>query len=174
MGNIKKISLLFIVLSLGFQAHAQRCGACIIQGDIVTSFEDSFEKRYEMNSVMKFPQAIYVAHYLDSCGISLDQRVTVKKQDLDQNTWSPMLKMTDEAGEDTKIIAVPHSKLTKLYENIKDVEDLPELLKGQIKHFFEHYKELEAGKWVRVDGWENKAAAIKEIEASIKRYKEQK
>ena len=83
MGNIKRISFLFIVLSLGFQAQAQRCGACIIKGDIVIDFAYSFEQRYEMNSVMKFPQAIYVAHYLDSCGISLDQRVTVKKQDLD-------------------------------------------------------------------------------------------
>ena len=99
MGNIKRISFLFIVLSLGFQAQAQRCGACIIKGDIVTSYEYSFEKRYEMNSVMKFPQAIYVAHYLDSCGISLDQRVTVKKQELEQNTWSPMLKMIDVERE---------------------------------------------------------------------------
>ncbi|MBQ9585505.1 MAG: class A beta-lactamase [Muribaculaceae bacterium] len=99
MGNIKRISFLFIVLSLGFQAQAQRCGACIIKGDIVTSYEYSFDKRYEMNSVMKFPQAIYVAHYLDSCGISLDQRVTVKKQELEQNTWSPMLKMIDVERE---------------------------------------------------------------------------
>ena len=99
MGNIKRISFLFIVLSLGFQAQAQRCGACIIKGDVVTSYEYSFEKRYEMNSVMKFPQAFYVAHYLDSCGINLDQRVTVKKQDLEQDTWSPMLKMIDEERE---------------------------------------------------------------------------
>ena len=99
MGIIKKISLLFIVLLLASQAQAQRCGACIIKGDVVTSFGNSFEKRYEMNSVMKFPQAIYVAHYLDSCGISLDQRVTVKKQDLEQNTWSPMLKMIDVEQE---------------------------------------------------------------------------
>ncbi len=99
MGKIKKISFLFIVLSLGFQVQAQRCGACIIKGDIVTSYEYSFEKRYEMNSVMKFPQAIYVAHYLDSYGISLDERVTVKKQDLERDTWSPMLKIIDEERE---------------------------------------------------------------------------
>lgn len=99
MGIIKKISLLFIVLLLAPQAQAQRCGACIIKGDVVTSYEYSFEKRYEMNSVMKFPQAIYVAHFLDSCGISLDKRVSVKKQDLEQYTWSPMLKMIDEERE---------------------------------------------------------------------------
>ena len=99
MGIIKKISLLFIFLSLGFQVHAQRCGACIIKGDRFISYEGTADKRYEMNSVMKFPQAIYVAHYLDSCGISLDKRVTVKKQDLEQDTWSPMLRMIDEDRE---------------------------------------------------------------------------
>ena len=51
-----------------------------------------------------------------------------------------VLKMTDEAGEDAKLIAVPHTKLSKEYDHIKDVNDLPELLKAQIAHFFEHYK----------------------------------
>lgn len=99
METIKKTSSLFIVMLLCIQAHAQRCGAHIIKGDLDISYEGTADKRYEMNSVMKFPQAIYVAHYLDSCGISLDQRVTVKKHDLDQNTWSPMLKMIDVEQE---------------------------------------------------------------------------
>lgn len=99
MEIIKRISLFFTVLLLGFQVHAQRCGAFIIKGDRYISYEGSADKRYEMNSVMKFPQAIYVAHYLDSFGISLNQRVTVKKQDLEQDTWSPMLKMIDEKRE---------------------------------------------------------------------------
>ncbi len=80
-----------------------------------------------------------------------------------------MLKMTDESGVDAKIVAVPHSKLTPLYNDIVEITDLPELLLGQIKHFFEQYKALEAGKWVRVDGWADKAAACAEIEASIAR-----
>jgi beta-lactamase class A len=99
MGNIKKISFLLLVLSLSFQAQAQRCGAHIIKGDLDISYKGTADKRFDMNSVMKFPQAIYVAHFLDSCGISLDQRVTVKKQDLEQDTWSPMLKMIDEKRE---------------------------------------------------------------------------
>ena len=99
MGNIKRISFLFIVLSLGFQVQAQHCGAFIIKGDRYISYEGTADKRYEMNSVMKFPQAIYVAHFLDSCNISLDQRMTVKKKDLEQNTWSPMLKMIDVERE---------------------------------------------------------------------------
>jgi len=82
-----------------------------------------------------------------------------------------VLKMTDESGEDAKLVAVPHSKLSKEYDNIKDVDDLPELLKAQIKHFFEHYKDLEAGKWVKVDGWENAESARKEIIESFERAK---
>lgn len=80
-----------------------------------------------------------------------------------------VLKMTDESGEDAKVIAVPVSKLTKEYDHINDVDDLPELLKAQITHFFERYKELEKGKWVKVDGWENAAAAKEEIKTSFER-----
>ncbi|MCX7122222.1 MAG: inorganic diphosphatase [Gammaproteobacteria bacterium] len=80
-----------------------------------------------------------------------------------------MLKMTDESGVDTKIIAVPHDKLTKLYTHIQDITDIPELLKQQIKHFFEHYKDLEVGKWVKVDGFENVITAKQEITQSVER-----
>ena len=82
-----------------------------------------------------------------------------------------VLKMTDESGEDAKLVAVPHTKLSKEYDHIKDVSDLPELLKAQITHFFEHYKDLEAGKWVKVDGWDNAEAAKAEIVASFERAK---
>jgi inorganic pyrophosphatase len=82
-----------------------------------------------------------------------------------------VLKMTDESGVDAKIIAVPTDKLTKIYSHVKDVNDLPELLLAQIKHFFEHYKELDANKWVKVDGWENAEEAKKDILNSIKAYK---
>ena len=85
-----------------------------------------------------------------------------------------VLKMSDEAGQDAKLVAVPHSKLTKQYEHISDVHELPELLKAQIRHFFERYKELEAGKWVKVEGWGDKSEAIAEIEASVVRYEESK
>ncbi|RXJ73329.1 inorganic diphosphatase [Veronia nyctiphanis] len=82
-----------------------------------------------------------------------------------------VLKMTDESGEDAKIVAVPHTKLTKEYEHIQDVEDLPSLLTAQINHFFEHYKQLEEGKWVKIDGWENAESAMREIETSFERAK---
>lgn len=81
-----------------------------------------------------------------------------------------ILRMTDESGEDAKIIAVPHEKISKEYGHIQDINDVPELLKAQIKQFFEHYKELEAGKWVQVDGWEGAAAAREEILVSVERF----
>lgn len=85
-----------------------------------------------------------------------------------------MLAMEDEAGEDAKLIAVPVPKLTSMYDGVESVDDLPEKLTKQIAHFFEHYKDLEPGKWVKVRGWEGADAARNEIVAGIKRAKEQK
>ncbi|MGF1752506.1 inorganic diphosphatase [Vibrio makurazakiensis] len=85
-----------------------------------------------------------------------------------------VLKMTDESGEDAKVFAVPHCKLSKEFDHIKDVGDIPELLKAQITQFFERYKELEVGKWVKVDGWDNADAAREEIISSYERAKSSK
>lgn len=74
-----------------------------------------------------------------------------------------VLHMTDEAGGDAKLIAVPHDKLSVLYKDVKEYTDLPALLLEQIKHFFENYKDLEKGKWVKVEGWGNADAARAEI-----------
>ena len=83
-----------------------------------------------------------------------------------------MLRMTDESGKDAKILAVPVTKLTPRYDHVQKPEDLsPELLNG-IEHFFNHYKDLEPGKWVKIDGWEGVDAARAEILASVKRFKE--
>ena len=71
--------------------------------------------------------------------------------------------MTDEAGGDAKLIAVPHEKITQLYNDVHEYTDLPPLLIEQIKHFFENYKDLEKGKWVKVEGWGDAAAARAEI-----------
>lgn len=80
-----------------------------------------------------------------------------------------VLNMTDEAGPDAKIIAVPITKLYAQYEEIKNVNDLPQSLLDQVKHFFEHYKALEKGKWVKVENWSDAEAAKKEIQASLER-----
>ncbi|MEE8056550.1 MAG: inorganic diphosphatase [Pseudomonadales bacterium] len=82
-----------------------------------------------------------------------------------------VLKMTDESGEDAKIIAVPVDKITTLYRGIESVRDLPPITLDQIAHFFEHYKDLEEGKWVKIDGWEGPEAARQEIIASVENFK---
>lgn len=64
-----------------------------------------------------------------------------------------VLKMEDESGMDAKVIAVPVAKLTPLYEKVNTTDDLPALLLKQTEHFFEHYKDLEPGKWVKILGW---------------------
>jgi len=85
-----------------------------------------------------------------------------------------MLAMTDEAGPDAKILAVPVDKLSSMYAGVSSPRDFPEMLLNQITHFFEHYKDLEAGKWVRVDGWRDAPAAREEIMASYQREQEDK
>lgn len=82
-----------------------------------------------------------------------------------------ILNMSDEAGQDAKLIAVPHTKLTKIYDHVENYTDLPELLIKQVEHFFENYKDLEAGKWVKVDGWADADAARAEIEKAAAAYK---
>ncbi|MCL7420995.1 MAG: inorganic diphosphatase [Methylobacter sp.] len=81
-----------------------------------------------------------------------------------------VLKMTDEAGEDAKVLAVPLEKLTPFYNRVKSYEDIPEDKLAKIAHFFEHYKDLEEGKWVKIEGWFGLEHAQEEIMSSIKRY----
>jgi len=80
-----------------------------------------------------------------------------------------VLKMEDDGGGDEKIIAVPMPKLTKRYLNVHNYTDLPPILLEQIQHFFEHYKDLEPGKWVKLLGWGDAAEARKFISEAIER-----
>ena len=85
-----------------------------------------------------------------------------------------MLNMHDEAGGDSKILVVPIDKLSSLYRAVHSPSDLPEITTQQIAHFFEHYKDLEPGKWVKVVGWGNAAEAEQMILDSIERAKQAK
>jgi len=85
-----------------------------------------------------------------------------------------MLKMHDEAGGDEKILAVPIDKLSSLYRSIRSPQDLPEITIRQIAHFFEHYKDLEPGKWVRVSTWVGAEEAKAAIVAASARYEAEK
>jgi inorganic pyrophosphatase len=78
-----------------------------------------------------------------------------------------LLQMEDEAGMDAKIVCVPHDKIHTLYTAITEVAQLPEITRAAIAHFFERYKDLEKGKWVKVTGWADRAAAEAEITRSI-------
>ncbi len=80
-----------------------------------------------------------------------------------------VLRMQDEAGIDEKIVAVPSPKLTRRYEHVHNYTDLPVITREQIQHFFEHYKDLEQGKWVKLAGWGDAAEAQRLIVEAIER-----
>lgn len=82
-----------------------------------------------------------------------------------------VLKMEDEAGEDEKILAVPTSKLSRHFDKIQNYSDLPEIALLQIQHFFEHYKDLEPGKWVKCMGWGDVDEACAIVNAAMLRAK---
>ena len=82
-----------------------------------------------------------------------------------------VLVMEDNAGQDEKIIAVPSPALSKRYDQVQDYSDLPEITLLQIEHFFEHYKDLEPGKWVKIGGWQGIDTAKRLIVEAIERGK---
>ena len=81
-----------------------------------------------------------------------------------------MLAMTDEAGVDFKVLAVPTSKLCPMYDHIKTASDLSNVILSSIEHFFQHYKDLDSGKWVKIDGWEQVDAAKVAVQNAISAY----
>jgi inorganic pyrophosphatase len=127
-----------------------------------------------MNTAMFYPCNYgYVPHTLSDDGDPVDVLVVSPYALISGSVVEcrpvGMLKMTDESGEDAKVIAVPHDDM---YDDVKDVNDLPTRLLEQLAHFFEHYKDLEKNKWVRIDGWLGIDAAKKEIVDSVARFKD--
>ena len=84
-----------------------------------------------------------------------------------------VLKMEDEAGGDSKLLAVPIDKVLPIYTHWQKPEDINQMRLKAIQHFFEHYKDLEAGKWVKVQGWEGPESAKEEIRSGIEAYRNQ-
>jgi inorganic pyrophosphatase len=84
-----------------------------------------------------------------------------------------VLVMEDNAGQDEKIIAVPAQELTKRYDHVHEYSDIPDITRQQIEHFFEHYKDLEPGKWVKIGNWHGAADAREMIVAAIERARRQ-
>jgi inorganic pyrophosphatase len=85
-----------------------------------------------------------------------------------------VLRMDDEAGGDAKVLAVPVDEICPLFVHWKSIADVPEMRLRQIQHFFEHYKDLEAGKWVKILGWSDVDVAHAEILSGIKRHEAEK
>lgn len=84
-----------------------------------------------------------------------------------------VLETEDEEGGDAKVIAVPKGKVDPAYAGVETLDDLPDYLKNKIKHFYENYKSIEPGKWVKVTGWKSRDEAVKSVEDCISRYKSQ-
>ncbi len=141
-----------------------------VDKDTGAMFVDRF-----MNTAMHYPCNYgYVPHTLSEDGDPVDVLVVTPMPVISGSVVRcrpiGILKMTDEAGPDAKLLAVPITKLCQLYNKAESPEDMPQQLLDQIAHFFEHYKDLEEGKWVKIDGWGDKQAAHQEILDSIERY----
>ena len=115
----------------------------------------------------------YIPHTLSEDGDPVDVLVVTPVPLLSSSVIRArvvgMLKMTDESGVDAKLIAVPITKLCKEYQQVKTYADLPQSLLASIEHFFTHYKDLEEGKWVTIQGWSGPQEALQEINNSIQR-----
>ncbi len=83
-----------------------------------------------------------------------------------------VLKMTDESGGDAKILAVPIKKECTQFDDINSYEQMSKTLLARIAHFFQHYKDLDSGKWVKIDGWDGPEEAKAEVMRSVERYKD--
>ncbi len=81
-----------------------------------------------------------------------------------------MLKMKDEEGIDTKVLAVPIPKIDPVFGAIEDIDQVPAIIKEKIEHFFQHYKELEKNKWVKTAGWDSAEMAKEKIRQAIDRF----
>ncbi len=130
-----------------------------------------------MSTAMHYPCNYgYVPHTLSKDGDPVDVLVITPVPLISGSVIQcrpvSVLKMTDESGDDAKILAVPIDKLCKSYRSAKNMGDIQPMLLDQIAHFFEHYKDLDEGKWVRVEGWGDIDDAKEEIMSSVAMYKE--
>ncbi len=128
-----------------------------------------------MSTAMHYPCNYgYVPHTLSDDGDPVDVLVVTPHPLISGSVVRcrpvGVLKMTDESGDDAKVLAVPVDKLYIGNKHVNGTEDMPRLLLDQISHFFEHYKDLDEGKWVRVDGWAGVEEAKQEIMSSIELY----
>ena len=128
-----------------------------------------------MGTAMHYPANYgYIPHSLSEDGDPLDVLVITPVPLISGSVIRcrpvSVLNMTDDSGPDPKVIAVPLDEMTSLYRDVQDSDDLPQHLLQQITHFYQHYKDLEENKWVKIEGWQDRDAACQEILASIERF----
>ena len=143
-----------------------------VDKDTGAMFVDRF-----MSTAMHYPCNYgYIPHTLSNDGDPVDVMVVTPYPLISGSVVRcrpvGVLKMTDESGDDAKVLAVPIDKLCKSYRNATSIDDMQPMLLDQIAHFFEHYKDLDEGKWVRVEGWGSIDDAKEEIMSSVQMYKE--
>jgi len=144
-----------------------------VDKDTGAMFVDRF-----MNTAMHYPCNYgYVPHTLSEDGDPVDVLVITPVPLISGSVIRcrpvSVLKMTDEAGPDAKVLAVPVDKLCTSYRSVKTIDDIQPMMLAQISHFFEHYKDLEENKWVEIEGWGDTQAAYQEILDSIKRFNDE-
>lgn len=130
-----------------------------------------------MSSAMQYPCNYgYIPHTLSADGDPVDVLVLTPNPLISGSVIEcrpvGVLKMTDESGDDAKVLAVPIDRLSTSYRHVHSFRDLPSDVLSRISHFFEHYKDLDEGKWVRVDGWYGLDEAKEEILVSVQMYKD--
>ncbi len=130
-----------------------------------------------MSTAMHYPCNYgYVPHTLSADGDPVDVLVLTPYPLISGSVINcrpvGVLKMRDESGDDAKVLAVPVDKLCKTYRSVQDFRDLTGEVLNRISHFFEHYKDLDEGKWVRVDGWYGIDEAKQEIINSVSMYRD--
>jgi inorganic pyrophosphatase len=132
-----------------------------------------------MNTAMFYPCNYgYIPHTLSEDGDPVDVLVVTPHPLISGSVIEcrpvGMLRMTDEAGPDAKVLALPVKRLKGFYTEVETAEQMPAGLLNTIAHFFEHYKDLEDGKWVKLDGWAGPEEARQEVMDSIARYENAK
>lgn len=131
-----------------------------------------------LHTAMYYPTNYgFIPHTLsddgDPCDVLVVGRTPVLPGAVLRSRPVGVLLMEDESGEDEKVLAVPVDKLHPYYSGVKSYKELPAILVDQIAHFFQHYKDLEKGKWVKIKRWGDAEEAAKLIQESIERYRAQ-
>lgn len=141
-----------------------------VDKETVTLFVDRF-----MGTAMQYPCNYgYIPHTLSDDGDPVDVMIITPAPLLSRCVVRcrpiGILNMQDECGEDPKVLAVPVRQLTSFYDDVHSYQDISKGKLANIAHFFEHYKDLEEGKWVKMNGWADIEAAAEEITRGIERY----